>query len=66
MSVPVVAICRALLGDTSVPGAEVRVGGERAMSRADLLKFVRGASVIVPWVSEKIDAEVLVATGAQL
>ena len=66
MSVPVVAICRAVLGDTKVPGAEVRMGGERAFTRPELLQFIRGASVIVPWVSEKIDADLLDAAGPQL
>jgi glyoxylate reductase len=30
------------------------------------LKFVRGATVVVPWVSEKVDAEFLDAVGGQL
>jgi glyoxylate reductase len=63
---PVVAICRALPGVTEIPGAEVRMGGERAFSRAELLKFVRGATVVVPWVSEKADVEFLEAAGGQL
>jgi glyoxylate reductase len=42
------------------------MGGERAFSRAELLKFVRGATVVVPWVSEKADAEFLDAAGGQL
>jgi glyoxylate reductase len=42
------------------------MGGERAFTRPELLQFVRGASVIVPWVSEKVDAELLDAAGSQL
>jgi glyoxylate reductase len=66
MTVPVVAICRALPGPINLPGAEVRMGGERAFARDELLKFVRGATVIIPWVSEKVDAEVVDAAGSRL
>src|SRR5947207_2373668 len=66
MPLPIVAICRAVLGATQVPEAEVRMGGKQAFTRTELLKFVRGASVIVPWVSERVDAELLDAAGPQL
>ncbi len=36
------------------------------MTRGDLLKFVHGASAIVTWVSERVDAELLDAAGPQL
>jgi len=36
------------------------------MGRDELLKFVRGAAVIIPWVSERVDAAVLEAAGPQL
>lgn len=63
---PIIAVTRAIPGEVSVPGAEVRLGGERAFSRADLLRFVGGASALVTWVSERVDAELLDAAGPQL
>jgi glyoxylate reductase len=42
------------------------MGGERALSRSDLFEFVRGATVLITWVSEKVDAELLTAAGPQL
>jgi glyoxylate reductase len=63
---PVVAIARALPGTVAVDGAEVRSGPEMAMPRADLLRFVRGATAIVTWVSERVDDELLEAAGPQL
>lgn len=66
MPLPVIAIARTLPGRVEVPGAEIRVGGDSAMSRAEFLKFVRGASVLITWVSERVDAEVLDAAGPQL
>ncbi len=36
------------------------------MTRGEILKFVRGASAIVTWVSERVDAELLDAAGPQL
>jgi glyoxylate reductase len=37
-----------------------------SMTRGEILKFVRGASAIVTWVSERVDAELLDAAGPQL
>ncbi len=66
MTRPIIAVTRAIPGKVEVPGAEVRLGGERAFSRSDLLGFVRGASALVTWVSERVDAELLDAAGPAL
>ena len=63
---PVLAIARALPGAVSVPEAEVRSGTEYAMPRQELLRFVRGATVLVTWVSERADEDLLEAAGPQL
>lgn len=42
------------------------MGGERAFSRAELLGFVKGATALVTWVSEKVDEALLDAAGSQL
>ncbi|MCB9844444.1 MAG: D-glycerate dehydrogenase [Phycisphaeraceae bacterium] len=63
---PLVAVTRALPGELAVEGADLRVGGERAMSRDELREFVRGAAGVIAWVSERIDAEVLDAAGPGL
>lgn len=42
------------------------MGGQRAFPREELLKFIRGATVVVTWVSEKVDAEFLAAAGPGL
>lgn len=66
MTRPIIAITRAIPGKVEVPGAEIRLGGERAFSRDDLLRFVRGATALVTWVSERVDAELLDAAGPAL
>ena len=66
MTRPIIAITRAIPGIVEVPGAEIRLGGERAFSRDDLLRFVRGATALVTWVSERVDAELLDAAGPAL
>jgi glyoxylate reductase len=63
---PVVAIARALPGRVDLPGVEVRTGGDGAMSRQELAAFVRGATAVVTWVSERVDEAVLEAAGPQL
>lgn len=66
MAAPIIAVARALPGRFEVPGAEVKVAGEAALPRERLLEFVRGAAVLVTWVSEKVDAAVLDAAGPSL
>ncbi|MFM9996003.1 MAG: 2-hydroxyacid dehydrogenase [Phycisphaerales bacterium] len=63
---PVVAVSRPLPGDVRFPGSEVRFGPPDRMSREELLRFVRGATVAITWVSERVDAELLAAAGPQL
>ncbi|MEZ6244335.1 MAG: D-glycerate dehydrogenase [Phycisphaerales bacterium] len=63
---PQVAVTRRLLGEIQIPGAEVRVGGEKDMSREELFAFVRGAAGLITWVSERVDDELLDAAGGQL
>lgn len=63
---PVIAIARALPGTVQVDGAVVRSGPEAAMPRDELLRFVRGATVLVTWVSERVDDELLAAAGPGL
>ncbi len=60
------AVTRRLLGDVEVPGAEVRIGGERDMPREELLAFVRGAAGLITWVSERVDDKLLDAAGGGL
>jgi glyoxylate reductase len=67
MPTSIVAITRALPGSISIPGAEVRMNpSERAMTRPQLFEFVRGATVLITWVSERVDAELLAAAGPSL
>lgn len=67
MSDRLVVVTRAVPWDAAIPGARVRVApGMRALPRSDLLAFVRGATVAVTWVSERVDAEFLDACGPTL
>jgi glyoxylate reductase len=67
MNEAVVAITRRVPGWREVPGARTTmVDGMRALPRPELLEFVRGARVVVTWVSEKVDAEFLDACGPGL
>jgi glyoxylate reductase len=63
---PVVAVARRLPGEFQIEGAEVRMGGDSALGRPDLLRFVAGANVLVTWISERVDSEVLDAAGPGL
>ncbi|MFI4897749.1 MAG: 2-hydroxyacid dehydrogenase [Phycisphaerales bacterium JB059] len=65
-SKPVVGVTRKLLGEVEIPGAAIRVGGERDMPREELLEFVSGTSGLITWVSERVDGEVLDAAGPGL
>lgn len=47
-------------------GVSVRDGLDRAMTRAEVLEHIRGAHVVVTWVSERVDAEFLASAGPQL
>ncbi len=62
-----VVVTRAVPGEVEIPAARVRrVTSMRALPREELLRFVRGAVVLVTWVSERVDAELLGAAGAGL
>ncbi len=66
---PMIAVTRTLPGvleAPGVPGAVFRVLGDGAASREELLKFVRGASVIVSMHHDRIDGEVLESAGESL
>lgn len=63
---PVVCIARRLPGEVSIPGAEVRIAGDGALSREALLAFVRGATILITWVSERVEGAVMDAAGPGL
>lgn len=63
---PIVAVTRRTPGSISVDGADVRVLGDGRPERAELLRFVRGASVICSMFTDRIDAELLDAAGPGL
>lgn len=63
---PLVVVARALPGRFEAPGAELRMGGEQALGRPEFLRLVAGATVLVTWVSERVDASVLEAAGPGL
>lgn len=66
-SIPIVALCRRLPGEVRIPGADVRVNPtDRALSRPALETHVKGASVLVTWVSERVDDALLEAAGPGL
>lgn len=66
MPAPVIAITRAVAGDTRVPGAEVRMRGEAMASREELLSFVRGSTAVVTMYTDTADDAFLDAAGPQL
>lgn len=49
-----------------IPGATIRMGQARALPRRELLAFVKGSTVVVTWVSERVDGEFLDAAGPGL
>jgi len=63
---PIVAITRRLSGDVRIEGADVRMGGPERLPRDELLEFVRGATGIITWVTERVDTELLDAAGETL
>jgi glyoxylate reductase len=65
-SKPIVALARTLPGKLEIPGADIRIAGEGALSRDDLLRFVKGATILVTWVSERVDTAILDAAGPSL
>lgn len=65
-ALPIVAIARKLPGSVTLPGAQVRYGGDLALARPELVTLAKGATVLITWVSEKVDADLLDAAGPQL
>lgn len=64
---PLVAITRAVPGQVTIPGAHVKIAPALPqMSRAELLAFIRGATVVGTMFHDKVDAEFLDAAGPQL
>lgn len=62
----IVAVSRALPGSVDIPGAEIRQGPEQKMPRDEFLRFISGATILVTWVSERVDREALDAAGPSL
>lgn len=63
---PTIVITRPVPTTPQLP-AEVRmVPTMRALPRAELLEFVKGATIAVTWVSERVDEQFLDAAGPQL
>lgn len=65
-ALPRVAVTRKVPGEMLVPGAQVEILGDGLPQRDALLRFVSGASVLVPMFTERVDAELLDATGPNL
>ncbi len=65
-ALPIVAIARKLPGQVNLPGAQIRYGGDHALARPELVALAKGATVLITWVSEKVDADLLDAAGPQL
>jgi lactate dehydrogenase-like 2-hydroxyacid dehydrogenase len=64
---PLVAITRAVPGRVEIPGARVQIAPALPqMSRAELLAFIRGATVVGTMFHDRVDAEFLQAAGPQL
>lgn len=66
MSMPIIALSRALPGRFEIPGAQIKVASQDALSRDPFLDFIRGSTIVVTWVSERVDREALDAAGPQL
>lgn len=62
-----ICICRHLPGELDLSNAElISNKSERAFTRDELLSFVGGAGILVTWVSERADEELLDAAGRGL
>ncbi len=64
---PIIATSRPLPAEFSVPDAEIRFGpAEGFTSPQEAGRFFTGATAIVPWITEYVDASMLRAIGPQL
>ncbi|MBI1189966.1 MAG: D-glycerate dehydrogenase [Tepidisphaera sp.] len=62
-----ICVCRHLPGELDLPDTELISNEcERAFLRDELLSFVSGANILVTWVSERVDDELLKAAGEGL
>ncbi len=59
-------ITRYVPGPALIPGADVTIAPDERMPRADLLRFIRGADVIVSMFYDQVNDEFLDAAGPQL
>lgn len=66
MPAPIIAVSRPLPGSVDIPDAHIRQGPDRKMPREEFLTFIRGASILITWVSERVDQEALDAAGPGL
>lgn len=64
--IPRVAVTRKVPGEMVVPGARVEILGDGLPLRAAVLHFARGADVLVPMYTERVDTELLDAAGPGL
>lgn len=64
---PIVATARPLPAEFSVPGAEIRFGPERGFGSVEAAcRHFEGAVAIVPWITERVNGDMLRAIGPQL
>ncbi|MBC7834322.1 MAG: D-glycerate dehydrogenase [Phycisphaerales bacterium] len=63
---PLIVVTRQVPGTIEAVGAEVRIGPEGKLTRAELLELVRGAAVVVTMFHDKVDEEFLEAAGTGL
>jgi glyoxylate reductase len=65
-SQPIIALARALPGHFEIPNARIKVATQDALPRDRFLDFIRGSTIVVTWVSERVDEEALDAAGPLL
>lgn len=63
---PIIAVTRTIPGTLSIPGAEIRPGGNDVMPRPRILDHARGAHILVSMFTDKVDDDLLDAAGPQL
>lgn len=61
-----IAVSRTIPGTLSIPNAAVEVLGDDLPGRAEMLAFVQGADILVTMYSERVDDELLEASGPGL
>ncbi len=66
MTQPLIVVTRRIPGELKVLGARVEPGPDERPSRADTLRRIKGASIVVTMFSDKVDPEFLDAAGPSL